>query len=86
MTNIRYVSKNITFGLSCDCISYPDHNYHRNISLVPQERKHDGNQLKQNDQLNHQRPAPPERQQAAIGCLAILPEAHHCHHSRGQLS
>ena len=35
---------------------------------------------------NRQRPAPPERQQAAIGCLAILPEAHHCHHSRGQLS
>ena len=78
--------KNIIFCLSCDRVLYPDHTFHPNISLVPQERKHDSNQTKQNDQLNHQRPAPPERQQAAIGCLAILPEAHHCHHSRGQLS
>ena len=79
--------KNIIFGLSCDRVSYPDHTYHPNIPLVPQERKHDSNQRNQNDQLNHQRPAaPPERQQAAIGCLAKLPEAHRCHHSRGRLS
>ena len=86
----REITKNIIFGLSCvSCVISWTHLPPKNIITTPQEREHHNiinNQRNQNDHLNHQRPALPERQQAAIGCLAILPEAHHCHHSRGQLS